>query len=460
MSIRFWAALWISKAYRAGIRMVGKDGSCTPGQLALKICPDFLKELKKPATIIAVTGTNGKTTTSNLVTHVLRDAGFSVTNNSTGSNVVGGVAAALLADTTLFNKPKNEIAVLEVDERSSLLVYKHITPDYLLCSNIMRDSMKRNAHTDFISYVLNSALPSSTHVILNADDFICSQLFPENKERTYFGLTCDEPAGSELKSRDAVYCPHCGGRLAASYVRWDHIGHIICPTCGMTNPKPDYVLEQADEETITVRHGEETVKVKNCTVNTINLYNCTAVVALCKELGISDEQLAASFEKLTIVKSRYDRQQYEDLTVTLQLAKGQNPAATARAYAFVASQPEDHKCILMINDDVFDNVRNCENTSWLYDTDNTGLADPSIDRIILGGPRSLDKELRAVLAGVAPEKFEIYFTPQEAADHVDLTQYKNIYILFDNYNDTEAQGICNRLISRYKKLKTEGGEQA
>ena len=456
MSIRFWAALWISKFYRAGIRMVGKDGSCTPGQLALKICPDFLKELAKPARIIAVTGTNGKTTTSNLLTHVLRDAGYSVTNNSTGSNVVGGVAAALLADTTLFNKAKKDVAVLEVDERSSLLVYKHITPEFLMCNNVMRDSIKRNAHTDFIAYILNTALPASTHVILNADDFVCAGLFPNNTKRTYFGMTWNAPKDSPLRSRDVVYCPHCDGRLTAKYARWDHIGRIVCPTCGMMSPEPDYKLTEANEETFTVTRGEESITLKNCNINIVNLYNCTGAVALLKEFGITDEQSRAAFEKLTLVKSRFNIFRSDDLTVVMQMAKGQNPTATGRAYSFVASQPGTDKCVLVMNDDMFDNTHNSENICWFFDTDNSALKDPSVTSIVFGGPRCLDKKARAIMAGVDPAKIETYNSFDEAADRIDLAAHRNIFVLNDNLNADEAEAICKRLVKRDLAEKAKG----
>ncbi len=73
--------------------------------------------------MIAVTGTNGKTTVSNLITSVLKENGYDVTNNSLGSNVQAGVATVLLQDSTLSGKAKKKIAVLEVDERSSLRIY-------------------------------------------------------------------------------------------------------------------------------------------------------------------------------------------------------------------------------------------------------------------------------------------------------------------------------------------------
>ena len=153
--IRFLIAMLAAKCALLLLKLLKRTASYTPGYVALKIFPDFLGSLKMPKTVICVTGTNGKTTTSNLLADVLRDCGYKVTNNSAGSNVQAGVATALLADSDLFGNPKNEIAVLEVDERSSIKVYSYISPDYLVCNNIMRDSLKRNAHTDFIVYIIN-----------------------------------------------------------------------------------------------------------------------------------------------------------------------------------------------------------------------------------------------------------------------------------------------------------------
>ena len=174
-----------------GLKLLGRNATFLPGKIAVAIDKDFLGGLTPPKTVIAVTGTNGKTTVSNLLNSILLANNYTVTNNSLGSNVQAGVATALLEDSTFSGKAKKEIAVLEVDERSSLRIYPYIKPDYLICNNIMRDSLARNAHTEFISFIINKALPKSTKVILNADDLVCATLAPENNERIYFGLDID-----------------------------------------------------------------------------------------------------------------------------------------------------------------------------------------------------------------------------------------------------------------------------
>ncbi len=450
--MRFILALWVSKLFRFCIRLLGRDGSCTPGILAIKICPDFLTRLTLPEKVICVTGTNGKTTTSNLITQVLRDCGYTVTNNSIGSNVQGGVACALLADSKLNGKPRNRIAVLEVDERSSLKIYKYFTPDYLVCNNIMRDSLKRNAHTDFIVYILNSALPASVHVILNADDFICSRLFPENKNRTYFGLSCNIPEKTPLASRDIVYCPECGARLDCEYLRFEHIGRIFCPKCGLKSPEPDYVIDSNEQLYFIVRHNDKHFKLRTVNANIVNMYNCCAAAALLSEFGISSEKIEASFENLQIVKTRYDFEKVGKIKITTQLAKGQNPVAYARSLAYVASCPGEEKCLLIMTDDKNDNTHNSESVCWIYDTDFSALRHESIAKIIFAGKRCRDQKMRALLAGVDPEKIFISDTLEGGRDLVDLQKYTNIYILNDPYITSETAQIRAELVKRGERV--------
>ena len=66
---------------------VGK-GTSLPGKYALKICPDILRRIKKPEMIVAVTGSNGKTSTVEMIASVLRASGKTVAYNAEGSNQI------------------------------------------------------------------------------------------------------------------------------------------------------------------------------------------------------------------------------------------------------------------------------------------------------------------------------------------------------------------------------------
>ena len=232
-NLRFLSALFISKAAMFTQKLFGMNASYFPGKLAITLCPDFLSQIDKPETIISVTGTNGKTTVCNMIIDALMANGYDVLNNRAGSNINAGVASALISGSTLIGKAKKKIAVFEIDERSSKLIYPYVQPTYAVCTNLFRDSIHRNAHPEFIFRIISESLPKTSHLILNADDLISARLAPENT-RTYFSIA---PMNSDLPEsiniiNDMRICPNCHSALKYHYVRYHHIGNAYCPSCG------------------------------------------------------------------------------------------------------------------------------------------------------------------------------------------------------------------------------------
>ena len=442
---RFYIAMLAAKASIVALKLLKRNASYLPGKIALFIDKDFIGGLTPPQIVIAVTGTNGKTTVSNLLNSILQVNDFDVTNNSLGSNVQAGIATALLVDSTFLGKAKKEIAVLEIDERSSLKIYPYLKPDYLICNNIMRDSLARNAHTEFISYIINTALPEETKVILNADDLNCAILAPKNKDRIYFGLDVDKTnKPGPLYLQDMVYCPQCGAELKAEYIRYNHIGRMHCSCCDFKSPTPDYLITKIDREAETFNishHGqEETYKLIND--NIVNLYNFAGVIALLHSLGLSQEQIANGFEQSQIVKTRYDQMQAGDMRVTMQLSKGQNPTACARCFSYVSKCPGENKAIIFINDDFEDSESPC----WLYDSNYSDLTDDSITQIIFSGPRCKDFYLRALLAGVPADKIKTTNEATAGPALLDTALSKDVYVLYGPYMVKAANIVKQKLL--------------
>lgn len=447
--IRFYIAMLAAKLSFLGLKILGRNASYLPGKIALAIDSSVIGGMTPPKTVIAVTGTNGKTTVSNLITSILRQNGYSVTNNDLGSNVQAGIATILLQDSTISGKAKKDVAVLEVDERSSLRIYPYLKPDYLVCNNIMRDSLKRNAHTEFISYIINSALPEDTTLVLNADDIICSSLGPNSSKRVYFGVDTDRPQAAEPQYvQDIVYCPKCGEKLEADYLRYNHIGRMHCTRCDFCSPTPNFLVTDidSDNQTFTVLHGENKEKYRLINDNIVNIYNFCGVIALLTTLGLTYEQIFDGFERAQIVKSRFDEITSGDLHITMQLAKGQNPIACTRCYTYVAKRAGENKGLIIMVDDKGDNINNSESTCWLYDCDYRPLADSSIREIVFAGPRCKDQFLRAQLAGVSADKIKLIEDPSKGAELLDLASCKDIYVLYDPYLLKEAEIVKNRLI--------------
>ncbi len=449
-NLRFFAAMAAGKLSTAVLRAAGRNATHTPGKLAVSICPDFIGHIRKPDLLVCVTGTNGKTTVSNLMTSALKSAGYDVINNSYGSNIQAGLACVLLQNSGFSGKPKKTAAVLEVDERSSLKFYPYMKPDLIIVNNIMRDSLKRNAHTDFISYIINSGVPEGVPVVLNADDIICSQLLPQSGDRTYFGVDAEIPAESPETARDIVYCPKCGGRLRADWIRYNHIGRFHCEDCGFGSPERDFTVTGIDREnnTFTVRHdgGELTFRLPND--NITNVYNFCAVTAALTKLGMTADTIAEAFGGANIVKTRFQELKAGRANVTMILAKGQNPVACSRVYNYVASLPGDNKCVLVCVDDVGDNIRNSESTCWLYDADYTPFADPAVKKLIFAGKRRFDHVLRCRMSGVDTSKIETAEKVEGFSDLLEPDKFDDIYILYDNYLLDVANAEAEKLVRK------------
>ena len=460
-NLRFYFALFFAKGTALVLRLIGRKGTSMPGSWAIILCPDFLARMPRPKTVIGITGTNGKTTVSNLVEDVLEQCGYPFTCNRMGTNVATGVASSLIADSTFFGKPKKDLAVFELDERSSPNIFPYIKPDLLLCTNIFRDSYKRNAHVEFILDILEKYIPSTTRMVLNADDLLCSGLKPQNP-RSFFGI--DPLPGEAMEPHNMVQdvraCPRCGGPLRWEFRRYHHIGRARCAACGLSSPTPDYRVTACDQRaramTVATPTGEQTFPIPDGKV--INVYNALSAVALLSAFGLPKERIAQCMEKLSIVESRYNEETVNGRRLVLHLAKGQNPIACSQACSNAREFP-GKKAVLLFLDDAHDAAHSVENTAWLYDTDFQFLNDESIPQVIAAGPRHWDVYVRLLLAGIPPERISHLEDPLRAAALVDFSQADTVFMLYDLYAVGLSKQVKEQLEQRMAAAPQPGKEE-
>jgi UDP-N-acetylmuramyl tripeptide synthase len=434
-TFRFYIALWGAKAGTVLLKLLKRNATFFPGKFAVTVCPDFMRRIDKPKTIIAVTGTNGKTTVCNMIEDVLKDNGYDFIDNKLGSNVASGIATTLIKGANLAGKTKKEIAVLEIDERSANKVYPYITPTYLICTNLFRDSMLRNAHAEFIADILTKYIPKETKLILNGDDLISSNIAPEN-ERVYFGIDRLETDEEECHNivRDIVVCPKCNGKLKYDYVRYHHIGRAHCVKCEFGSPEINYEVTKLDLENkkmiMKVENKEEQYDL--ITNSIINIYNMTAVISLFKQLGFETEKINESLKKQKIVETRYNEETVNEIKIVSHLAKGMNPIACSRVFDFIKKAP-GNKAVILILDDFHDSINSSENITWHYDADFEFLNDESIKQIIATGVRHLDTYVRLQMADIPKEKIVHLRDEVEAASQINIENIDTVYILYDIY---------------------------
>lgn len=458
-NFKFYIALWGAKAGSVLLKLLRRNATYFPGKFALTICPDFMGRIENPKTIIGVTGTNGKTTVCNMIEDILRENKYDFIDNKYGSNIDSGIATTLISGSTLGGKPKKDIAVLEIDERSATKVYPYLTPTYLICTNLFRDSLMRNAHTEFIADVLTKNIPKESKLIVNADDLICSNIAPDN-EKIYFGierLKTDTEKSNNIV-RDIIVCPKCNTKLEYEYYRYHHIGKAHCPNCDFKSPKADYLAENIDTKSkkMTIKHQQQEEIFDLPNTNIINIYNMLAVITLLEQIGLSGEQINQGLGKLKIVETRYSEEDIEgsNIKIITHLAKGMNPIACSRAFEY-AKTAEGNKIAIVIVDDLHEDAKGSENIAWQYDTDYEFLNDKSIKQVIMAGPRYLDGYVRMRMAGVPEEKIIYTRDEIEATSMAKLEGIDKVLILHDLYSIEETEKIKNRLKEMIKEKETK-----
>jgi hypothetical protein len=449
--IRFILALLAGKLTRAALRALGRNASYLPGAVALRLCPDFLSRADKPDRIIAVTGTNGKTTVCNLIIDLLAQAGVRTLNNALGSNTAAGIASALLAGSGITGRSKFQTAVFESDERSARRLFPFIKPDHLVITNLFRDSIMRNAHPEYIAGIIESALPGTTKLILNCDDLISSSLAPSNP-RAYFGI--ERMAGDVTQCvnriNDIRLCPACDGELVYDYRRYHHIGRARCPECGFRSPEPDYEGADVDFDsmTMTVRDAGGEGGHALLSDSVFNVYNQLTAIAVMRELGYTHSRIREGFDAgVGILESRYSEERAGDVTVVMQMAKDRNALACSRAFDYVGSRPGDKELILMMNN-LHDSKNWSENVCWLYDCDFEFLDRDDITRIVATGPRARDYYYRLLFAGVPEERLRCSDSELRAPELLELRRGSSVYILYG----TDAIELAERVRAETKRL--------
>lgn len=450
-NLRFFIALIISKAAYLLQRLLGMNASYFPGRVALKLCPDFLGRIDKPETIITVTGTNGKTTCCNMLLEVLTENGYDVLNNKAGSNVDAGIATSLLVEANLLGRVKQELALFEVDERSSLKVYKYVHPDYTVCTNLFRDSIGRNAHAEFISSIIERALPDDTHMILNADDPISSML-KENNSRTYFSIARlpSDKESCENIINDVRACPKCGGKPEYEYVRYHHIGKMRCLNCGYASPAPDYCAVPDRERriiSISTPTGVEEYPIISDSI--FNIYNQVTAVSLLRTLGLNSEAIAKSFSHMEIVKTRYTKKTEGGIDVITNMTKGQNPVACSIVFDYLRAEPGKKEVILMLDDLTY--KKTTEIMTWIFDADFEILRDESFSRIVACGVRVHDYHLRLLLAGVPEDKIRCVADEPDAPGQLLLDGTDKVFILHDLTTPEMTERVRDGVLAEIRK---------
>ena len=417
----------ICKLLRFVGKLIGK-GSSMPGQVALKLCPDILKRIELPPYIIAITGSNGKTSTVEMIAHILTNSGKRVAWNREGSNQIEGVTTMVLSNATLSGKVKSDILLIESDERYAKKTFKYINVTHYVITNLYRDQLTRNGHPEFVFEAIKESIQPDTQLILNADDPLVS-LFGYGREGViWFGADKLSTDTETLDSvyNDGAYCPVCHAPMTYTSHHYNHIGLYSCPSCGYHRHDTDYTVTSVD-----MKKGEIVINgayhISLALKSLYNIYNILAAFTVASLVGIDGGQIAGQMNDYVLKNGRVINFRLGSRRGTLLTSKHENSVSYDHSLR-VACACEDGADVIIIVDAISRKYFTGD-TSWLWDIDFEMLRDEHIHDIVLAGTYVNDLAARFSYTDIPQEKIHLFEDIHDAATYLNSDRKEYIYAI-------------------------------
>ncbi|MBI2874430.1 MAG: DUF1727 domain-containing protein [Firmicutes bacterium] len=453
-----------------------------PGKIARALDPGVLRRLAAqcPGGIFLVTGTNGKTTTARMLTSMLRRTGRKVVHNRSGANLLGGLTAAFLEYAGWNGRIAADMAVLEVDEATVPRAVLELAPMGAVVTNFFRDQLDRYGELDRTIALVKEGLQGlrdNRLTLLCSDDPLSAGLGEElsgaGASLIYYGLepgaardwcvrdqsdhewaVCPTlaaareaeslPVANDSESlpiaqdseplptvgiptaREACFCRACGSPLTYRRRFYSHLGHYLCPGCGMIRPEPDVAADLVSGTALLAfRAGEKSWTARLPVPGLYNVYNALAASAAAWALHIPTDVVAGAIESYAAGFGRMEELTVNGRRLLLSLVKnpvgfdevlrtvleegtgaaaGTGAGVTGAAAGTGAVLGAGATMVIAINDLLADGT----DISWLWDVDFERMAVPgAVSSVICSGRRAHDLAVRLKYAGVEPYRFTV-----------------------------------------------------
>lgn len=449
--MKFYLALWFSKLMGIAISVVSRGrGTNLPGEKALSIDPSFVKHFKNIdySKVIFITGTNGKSSTTNLVTHILKENGKKIVSNLEGANLLSGIATILAKEASLTGKLKADYYIFETDERYLPLIYAQLPAENMLITNLQKDQVQRNGDPDFIIRKLKEVINPKMTLILNNEE-PRSRFFEEIARRSiYYSVSRHDESFTKGNDYPTQACPKCHHDMSFDYYNVDSIGAFHCEHCGFASKtNPEY-------EVTDINFSDKTFKLKDTVFHMpydlpFMFYNYAGALAVCEEIcGIAPVAAAKAFENFKNIGGRFEVLKYNNKTIKYMRIKQENPDTLQSALNIMASDPNEKMVALglyVVNDFVPHYI----NTFYAFDCDFKPLVDSNVEKYLCFSEHvSYDTANRLIYEGVSKDDITIMDSDdiKEIFAEIDLAETDNIYLI--------------TWISTFEKMKKfiEGGQ--
>jgi UDP-N-acetylmuramyl tripeptide synthase len=370
----------------------------------MAVDPDVISDLasRLGGDSVVVCGTNGKTTTNNVLAAAVEASGATVACNHAGANMAAGVAAALLEDVGADH------AVMEADELSTIHILPALKPRYLILLNLFRDQLDRAGEIDHVADVIVSALAASpdTTLVTCGDDPLCMGVAWRAREAGTRVLTFGVAEDLRLPADrvpEARFCQRCGAELSYEYRTYAQLGAFSCPKCDFARPELDWratsvsVGREGVSFDVSGAGFDSPVRVSASFGGVYMVYNLMAAFVGASLLGVDAPTFQRSLDSYHPENGRLQHFRVGGRDVVLNLAK--NPTGFNQNISLMQADDRPKAAFFVINDDYNDG----RDISWIWDVDFERLADEEGLVVLAGGHRANDVQVRMRYAGIPAE---------------------------------------------------------
>lgn len=423
MKIKNFLTIFFGKFLVKLLHLLGKDAGNFPGLVLWELNKNSLCAFKVNCPIIAVTGTNGKTSVTNYLNHIFNSTGKKIITNKLGNNLDTGICSLLLDNCNFKGEVDADYLVLEIDESHVPVIFSKLKLETLVILNFFRDQLDRNGEVETLILKIKKFLENyQGNLFLNGDDPNVARLGlanPNNKNVKYFSVEKYSGATENLyEAGEGRFCPICGTALNYKYYQYSHIGKFLCPNCSFGNFSHYVTAKNININVPSIELDGTTYKISHD--NIYYIYNLTAVYSVAKYYNFNSKVLQDAFQNYQINNGRLEKFKIRGNNLLINLAK--NPVGANMTLRVMNEHDGPKELLFVLNDNIADG----QDVSWIWDINFSIFK--NVTRVVTSGTRAHDIAIRIKCSGYDPNNIFPHLNLKEAVEDLFSTN-SNKYVI-------------------------------